>query len=168
MTPTTTSALGAQRMRLRFRAVVRAVAPSSSGFGEERWAHAEDVVGRALAQRPASVRRQVRLFLRVLDALAFLRFGRGLARLDAGEALRLLRALERSPLLLLRRGVWGVRTLAFMGCWTHPDARREIGYRARLRGWDDRGGTQGAWPGRAGAAPAEPWVLLADAEARDA
>src|SRR2546422_3095313 len=50
----------------------------------------------------------------------------------------LFRSIERAPLLLMRRGLWGLRTLAFMGYYGRPAAAREIGYRADPRGWDVR------------------------------
>ncbi len=146
-------------MRGVFRAVVRVVVPASVGFDEARWVRVEQIVRDALAERPPAVARRVTLFLRVLDAFARARSFRGFASLPNPKALRLLQALERSPLLLLRRGVWGVRTLAFMGCYADDQAGREIGYGVALSGWEARGRRQGDWPDRAGAAPPEPGVL---------
>lgn len=151
-------------VRGSFRAIARAVVPASAGLDEAAWIRAEDIVDEALADRPAGVRRQVVLFVRVLNLLSGLRFGRRLERLDAARTQSLLAALERSPLLLLRRGVWGIRTLAFMGYYGRDEARRSIGYAARPGGWEARGATQGPWPQRAGAAPAEPGVMTADPE----
>jgi hypothetical protein len=101
------------------------------------------------------VRGQLVLFVRALSLLALLRFGRGLAGLDPARTRRLLSTLERAPLLLLRRGTWGLRTLAFMGVYGQPGIRRELGYAAALRGWEARGATPGPWPERKGAAPPE-------------
>lgn len=151
-------------VRALFRAVTRAAVPGSDAFDERCWTRAEAVVDEALSERPGSVRRQVVLFLRVLDMLAWLRFGRGLARLRPETARRLLAALERAPVLLLRRGVWGVRTLAFMGCYAPEEAHAEIGYGAVARGWEARGADQGPWPDRGGAAPPEPGTLNADSD----
>jgi hypothetical protein len=146
-----------------FRAVTRAVAPLSAGFDEGEWKRAEDIVNGALARRPASVRRQLPLFLRVVDLLARLRFGRGLPSLDATRVRRILFWLERAPALLLRRGVWGVRTLAFMGVYGQPTRREALGYEASLRGWQDRGaGLQGPWPERDGAGPPEATILTVE------
>ena len=50
----------------------------------------------------------------------------------------MLETLQDAPVLLLRRGIWGLRTLAFMGYYTRPDAQRAIGYRADPRGWEAR------------------------------
>ena len=125
-----------------FRAVVTTVVPEARSLSDASWAELEQIVDRALSERPRSVRRQVRAFLRLLDVIARLTRGRGFARLDAAQRTRVLERLGASRLLLLRRGVWGVRTLAFMGYYARPDAAREIGYRASPDGWrarpDDR------------------------------
>lgn len=149
-------------VRPLFRAVTLAVAPPSSSFDEGGWLRAEALVDETLADRPAGVRRQIVLFFRILDGLARVRFGRGLARLPVEKAVRLLRRLEGSPVLLLRRGVWGVRTLAFMGVYGQRDVRDALGYGAALRGWQDRPeGRQGPWPGRKGAGGPEAGILTA-------
>jgi hypothetical protein len=38
--------------------------------------------------------------------------------------------------MLLRRGLWGIRTLAFMGYYIQESVREAIGYRASPEGWD--------------------------------
>ena len=142
-------------VRGAFRALTVACVPAAAGFDEAAWARSEAIVDDALAQRPASMRRQVLLFVRVLGLLAMLRHGRGLAGLDPGRTRRLLEWLGRSPVLLLRRGTWGVRTLCFMGVYTQAQVRGDLGYAAALRGWEERGTTPGPWPERRGAAPPE-------------
>ena len=42
------------------------------------WAEADRIVALALSGRPAAMRRQLVLFIRILNALAVLRYGRGL------------------------------------------------------------------------------------------
>jgi hypothetical protein len=148
-------------VREAFRAVTRAAVPGAGELDEAAWVRGEALVEGALADRPPRVRRQVALFLRILGALSWLRFGRSLTRLDASGAQGLLASVERSPLLLLRRGMWGVRTLAFMGVYGQTQVRRSLGYAAAAGGWGARAGTQGPWPERAGAAPPEPGSLLA-------
>lgn len=149
-------------VRGAFRTVTVACVPAAAGFDEPAWSRAEEVVDDALAQRPAMVRRQVLLFFRVLGVLSVARFGRGLVGAGPERVRRLLTSLERSPLLLLRRGTWGVRTLAFMGVYTQAEMRRHIGYEAALRGWESRGGEQDAWPDRRGAAPPEAGTLTVE------
>lgn len=92
----------------------------------------------ALARRPPEVRRQIATFLRILDLLPVPRYGRRFSSLAPERRLAVLRWLERAPLLLLRRGVWGVRTLSYLAVYGQDGVRREIGYRADPRGWEVR------------------------------
>jgi len=151
-------------VRSHFRAVARAAVPAASSFDEPSWLRAEEIVEDALAGRPARVGRQIVLFLRILAMLSRLRFGRGPARVPSRDLCALMASLERAPLLLLRRGVWGVRTLAFMGCYGQPEVRRAIGYAAAPGGWTARGVDQGPWSDRAGAGAPEAGVVVVRGE----
>src|SRR5438094_7118958 len=93
---------GGGRANARFRAVLNAVVPEGAALGDEQWREAQLIIGRALSARPASVRRQIGLFLRVLDVVSLVRHGRPLAGLPAAEATRLLESLSRSRVLLMR------------------------------------------------------------------
>jgi hypothetical protein len=107
-------------------------------MSEEEWREAEAIVRRALAARSRGVRRQIGIFLQLLDVVSFVRHGRPIAGLPAAQRTRLLESLGRSRLLLMRRGIWGVRTLAFMGYYARPRAAEGIGYRASAAGWAAR------------------------------
>jgi hypothetical protein len=122
----------------RFRAIMAAVVPEAVALSEDEWRHAASIIARAVAARPPRVRRQLGVFVRALDLVAFLRHGRGLRALPAAKRAALLESLSRSRVLALRRGVWGVRTLAFMGYYARPEAARAIGYRASAAGWAAR------------------------------
>ena len=97
-----------------------------------------EIVEDALADRPPAIRRQLLLFVRVLHWLPVLRYGRRLPSLDRGRRAELLRWLQDSRILAIRRGVWGLRSLVFMGYYGRQEAREEIGYRARPGGWEAR------------------------------
>jgi len=127
-----------RRNRRVFRAVTETVVPQAAGLAAEAWDGVEAVVIRALESRPRRLLDQLGLFLRVIDLVAVARNGRRFDRLAERRRVRLLRALERSPILLLRRGFWGLRTLALMGYYARQDGKREIGYRADARGWEAR------------------------------
>lgn len=67
-----------------------------------------------------------------------MRWGRRFTALDAACRDRFLRALGDAPVLLLRRGVWGIRVLVQMGYYAQPAHAAAIGYRADPRGWEAR------------------------------
>ena len=125
-------------VRAPFRAMAETFVPEASALDESGWTELEAIVEQALALRSPRIRRQLATLIRLLDALSLLRHGRRLAALDVLRRARFLSAFERAPILLLRRGVWGLRTLAFMGYYARPAAAALIGYRAEARGWEAR------------------------------
>ncbi len=118
-----------------FRSIAITVVPEAEGLDEGGWRELHAIIEQALAKRPRAIRRQLSILLRVLDAYAFLRRGRGLRRLSPAERYQVLHEVERAPLALLRKGVWGLRTLILMGYYARPAAGAAIGYAADARGW---------------------------------
>ncbi len=85
------------------------------------------------------MRRQVLMFVGLLDWLPIFRHRRRLRSLDPERRLRFLEAVQDSRLTLLRRGVWGLRTLVFMGYYARPTVHATIDYRAHPDGWGRHG-----------------------------
>lgn len=123
-----------RRRREIFRVVAQTALPATREYSEEDWAAAEQVVEDALADRTAAVRRQLGLFLSILDLLPLLTTARTFRGLPVERRQSLLEGLQEHPLLLLRRGVWGVRTLVYMGHYTRSEVHEKIGYGAHPRG----------------------------------
>lgn len=121
-----------------FRAIAATVVPEAAALDADGWGALEGIVEQALLLRPPRMRRQLVVFIRAIEWLPLLRYGRRFSRLDTPRRARFLAALQESPLLLLRRGFWGVRTLALMGYYAQPRTAASIGYRADPRGWAAR------------------------------
>jgi len=117
------------------RAIGSVVLPSSEALDEEGWIQAEAIIEGALASKPQGIKRQIRLFLRLVNILPVLSTGRTLVGLPLDRRAAFLRRLHRSPLMPLRRGLWGIRTLLFMGYYNQDRVRQEIGYGAVPWGW---------------------------------
>ena len=144
-------------VRPAFRALAGSIVPEAASLGDAGWRALEGVVEEALAKRPPGMRRQLAVFIRVLDWLPLFRWGRRFRRLDAARRERFLRGVQNARVFLVRRGFWGLRTLVFMGYYARPTAYAEVGYGARLRGWlehpDAPPGAREATAAEAGAAP---------------
>jgi len=110
--------------------------PEAVNLSPAEWRDGEALAEGLLAERPAAVRRQVRMLVRALNLLAILRGGQRLARLNPTARSRLLESLQDSPFLVLRRGIWGLRTLAFLVYYGRPEGRAAVGYRASPKGWE--------------------------------
>lgn len=126
---------GLDGVRPTFRALAESIVPEAAALDPGGWADLERIVEEALAKRPAPIRRQLLVFIRLLDLLPVFRWGRTFRRLAPERRHRFLRGLQDARLLLLRRGFWGIRTLVFMGYYARPEAYRQVGYQAKLRGW---------------------------------
>ena len=122
-------------LREPLRAVGSVVLPSPDALDEEGWAEAERIIEKALAPKPAGVKLQIRLFLRALNVLPLVTSGRTLVGLPLERRTAFLERLHSSPLMPLRRGLWGIRTLLFMGYYNQPRIRESIGYAADSWGW---------------------------------
>ncbi|MFQ5690568.1 MAG: gluconate 2-dehydrogenase subunit 3 family protein [Gemmatimonadota bacterium] len=119
-----------------FRALVETFVPEAAALGESEWSEVLALVQVALEDRPRRLHRQLRLLLRVVDRLALLRHGRRFRALDAASRTRFLAGLQDSRWKLLRRGIWSLRTLAFLGYYGRPGIGAELGYGARAEGWE--------------------------------
>ncbi|HYL54302.1 MAG TPA: hypothetical protein VEU73_01865 [Gemmatimonadales bacterium] len=121
-----------------FRAIASTVVPEATRLAPGEWEELERIVARAIAARPARLQRQLALLVRLLEWIPLLRYGHRFSGLDPARRAAFLASLANSRLLVLRRGIWGLRTLIFMGYYGRPAAARAIGYRADARGWEAR------------------------------
>ena len=125
-------------VRPTFQALATSIVPEATRLTTGEWLEVEAIIEDYLSRRPAAIRRQLRLFVRLLGVAARARYGRSLRALDPARRTRLLAAVQDSPILLLRRGFWGLRTLVYLGYYSRAEAAGEIGYRAHVRGWEAR------------------------------
>jgi hypothetical protein len=126
------------RTRPAIRVIAQAVVPEAASLDQTGWASFERLLEGAIAARPSSVVRQLRAFLRILGFLARVLYGRGLPALSPRQAGLLLEKLAASRLLLLRRGVWGLRTLVLLGYYADEHRASALGYRGSPAGWAAR------------------------------
>lgn len=112
--------------------------PEIAVLEPDGWAALDRIVANAVAARPPKMQRQLALFISAIEWLPLLRYGRPFTKLTPARRHRFLESLQDSPLLLIRRGFWGLRTLILMGYYTQGRAIAAIGYRADPRGWSVR------------------------------
>ena len=123
-------------VRAVFRAVVVTVVPEAKQLDQRGWLAFEELVEDALEFRPPALRRQLQLFLRAIEWLTVVRYGRTFSGLGEEQRNRVLRHLQDHPLERIRSGFWGLRTLAFLGYYGRPEGAHSIGYRPDPRGWE--------------------------------
>ena len=125
-------------VRETFRAIATTVVPEAGQLDAAGWADVERLVEKTLGPRPASVKRQLQLLIRAIGLLPLFRRGRRFTSLSSNERRAFLSTFEDSPVVLVRRGFWGIRTLVYLGYYARPETGHEIGYRAHPGGWEAR------------------------------
>ena len=123
-------------VRAVFRAVVVTVVREAKRLDEPGWLALEALVEDALAIRPPALRGQLQLFLRAIEWLPIMRYGRTFVALGDEQRGRVLCYLQDHPIERIRCGFWGLRTLAFLGYYGRPESASAIGYRPDPRGWE--------------------------------
>lgn len=118
-------------MERTFLAVQRCAVPRSVRFTEAQTRESLRIVGDFLRQKPTDVPRRLRLFFLVIDALSLLRGGRPFHRLAENKQQIVLQSLFDSNVPLLRKGFWGLNTLARMGAYGQSSVYNDLSYRLR-------------------------------------
>ena len=93
-------------------------------------------VDERLASEPVALQRQLRLFVRILWWLPVLTQLRTMGGLTPEKRLNLLNWLQDCPVTKLRLGLWGLRTLLFLGWYGDPAVQAKLGYRPNVAGWE--------------------------------
>ncbi len=125
-------------VRSPFRALAVTFVPEIAESSAAEWDALGHIVTNTLRSRPPRIQRQILFFIRLLDLVSLLRFGRRLEALHPARRTAFVDAVGKAPILMLRRGAWGLRTLVMMGYYAQPDIQAALGYRADPRGWAAR------------------------------
>ncbi|MBI2839555.1 MAG: hypothetical protein HYX75_14675 [Acidobacteria bacterium] len=99
--------------------------------GQQRF---RGLIERAIGSRPPAVQRQFGMFLRILDVLPVLRFGRTFTALRGEKQDCILAWLQGSPISLLRSAFWGLKTMTFLGYYGQPEVWPRVSYSPSKRG----------------------------------
>ena len=104
------------------------IVPESAGLDAGELAAFRAIVELALGARPEAVRRQFGMLLKILRWAPLVRYGAPFERLAPERRDAVLRWFEGAPVLVLRKGIWGLKTLIYMGYYGRPEAGAGIGY----------------------------------------
>lgn len=115
----------------RFEVLQADLVPRSRHLDEAARNASRRLVDDLVGAMPASNRRKLGLFLVIIDVLALLTGLRPYRALPEARRLRLLAWLFDAPVGLLRKGFWGLNSLARMGVYGNPAIWPEIGYAPR-------------------------------------
>ncbi len=115
-------------------AIGRRIAPGIAALDADARDRVVAIVRHAVASRPVALQRQFDLFLNLVRWGPVLRYGRRFDDLDPDRQDAVLRWFYDAPVMVLRQGFWGLKTLVFMGFYGRPEAGAQIGYRPSRTG----------------------------------
>ena len=119
--------------------MVATVVPEAASLDDQGWNEVEAVAESLLRDRPAALKGQLRMFLRLIQWLPVVRYGRPFTALAPPARTRVLAHLQNDPIQKIRVGFWGLRTIVLAGYYARPGAAQSIGYAAGARGWEALG-----------------------------
>jgi Gluconate 2-dehydrogenase subunit 3 len=112
-----------------FRAIAGCIVPSEPGSPGADSDAALALTDRAIADRPERDRKLLGVFLRAVERLPLLRYGRRFTRLDRERQAAVLAWLESNTLVpRLRQGFFGVKTFALLGYYGGQESFGELRY----------------------------------------
>lgn len=108
--------------------------PSISDLDEGAKDRVFAVIEATLAARPPKIRRQMSIFLAVVNWLPVARFARAFRQLNREDQMKFLLWLQDCPIAALRQGFWALKTLVFMGYYGQPSLWERFHYHPSFDG----------------------------------
>ncbi len=122
-------------IRDRLRPFVETFVPATRELNDDRYQALVAHVDARLAAEPPAISRQLRTLVALLHFLPLFLHLRTFSGLTTAQRQRFLERIQDGPVALLRVGVWGLRTLVYLGWYADPEVGRNLGWHANPRGW---------------------------------
>lgn len=119
----------------RLRPMVETFVPATCDIDVERHRKVVQAIDVRLATEPPALTRQLRMLVNILYFLPIVFHLRTFAGLTPAQRQRFLERFQDGPIAKLRVGIWGLRTLVFVGWYADPEVGRQLGWRAGAGGW---------------------------------
>jgi len=117
-----------------FMSVARVIAPGTADLNEAGKDKFKAIIVWGISDKPAFVRNGFLFFLFVLKWMTLPFFFRTYDHVSLKWQTRILRMLESFPVRLVRTGIWGLKTLVFMGYYGQTDVAERLGYKPSFEG----------------------------------
>lgn len=115
----------------RFEALQNEIVPLSKSLSDQEREHSRELVNLVLEDKPAVIHFKIALFLLLIDTLSIFYGGHRFKNLKSTTKAKLLQFLFASRLGLLRKGFWGLSTLAKIGVYGQESLYPKLNYRLK-------------------------------------
>ena len=114
--------------------LARRMIPQLDGADESEQRKVVQIVDDALASRAPGLQTQFKVFLKLIRFSPLVRYGKKLDSLPPEDQDKVMRGFQDSPIPKFRSGMWGLKTLIYMGYYGDPDRAGQFGYNPSLTG----------------------------------
>lgn len=116
---------------IRFEALQNSLVPLSKSFDDTQKKKSHELVNLVLADKSKTIHLKIALFLWLIDMSSILLGGHIFRNLSDEKQQRVLSFFFDSPLGLLRKGFWGLSTLAKIGVYGQPSVYPQLDYKLK-------------------------------------
>ena len=117
-----------QKTAIRFDALQKVLVPRAVNFTPEEQLRSRKMIDDLLLEKPAAILFKIKLFLVLIDVISFFFGGKCFRYLNLQKQKQVLHWFFDSKIALLRKGFWGVNTLAKMGVYGQKEFYKDMGY----------------------------------------
>jgi hypothetical protein len=109
-------------------AVAARVTPETAHLDAAAERDFRTLIDTALSQRPPAVQKQFGSLLKIVRLAPLFRYGKPFEKLTSEKQDAVIAWFQDAPVTLLRKGMWGLKAMVFMGYYGRPEAASQVGW----------------------------------------
>lgn len=112
----------------KFETLQHCLVPRSKNFSVEQQKLSLTLIDRFINEKPILIALKIIIFIYLIDLVSTFKFGKFFSYLTNEQKNKLLNSFFDSPIPLMRKGFWGINTLAKLGVYTQQSIYPDIHY----------------------------------------
>lgn len=115
----------------RFEALQNCLLPRSKQFNQLEKQRSTNSVNLLMSDQSEAARRKLSIFMGLIDLVCYLLHFKSFCQLSFEQQNQILNKFFNSPIGIIRKGFWGLNTIARLATYGQKELHDEIGYRLR-------------------------------------
>lgn len=118
-------------LKNKFYNIISTLVPRSRGFTPEEKRRSFEIVNEFLEDKPGAIHFKIKLFFILIDITTFFKFFKTFKRASLEQRNEVCQYLFDCNIPLLRKGFWGINTLAKLSVFSQTTVHTDIGYQIK-------------------------------------
>ncbi|MDA8792597.1 hypothetical protein N9N67_05090 [Bacteriovoracaceae bacterium] len=115
----------------KFYNIVSTLIPRSRDFTSDQKRRSYDIVNEFLEDKPGAIHFKIKLFFTLIDITTFFKFFKTFKAASLEQRNEVCQFLFDCNIPLLRKGFWGINTLAKLSVFSQSTVHQDIGYQIK-------------------------------------